>query len=313
MLLNEFVTNPPHCVFCGTTTGPFSEEDVFPKWFRKTLPPGKFFRVRNRPDTLGLRVDNVMKLALDRAVCLDCNTGWMSRLESRVKGLIAPAMLAQRRITLYTPEQNDIAAWAVQKALMLDLAASQRVPSRPLAYVTHEHLAWLYEHREPPRLLPPGSSVWLFVNDASKRAVGRGLYNTAWAHLIVPLVPVDKEGATESDVCGVLSTFTFAFLGIQVFLRDLDELVERLTPPIPPLLRSLTTRVGSGVLPTTRWPKTKAHVSGETAFVSLAIWDGVFADPAGYWGYRGYKMTPQPQPEVLRPPHLMPPGRSETA
>jgi hypothetical protein len=54
-----------------------------------------------------------------RAVCHDCNTGWMSQLESKVKPILTPIILG-RDYVLSPDDQTLVAAWCLKTSAMLD-------------------------------------------------------------------------------------------------------------------------------------------------------------------------------------------------
>jgi hypothetical protein len=70
-----------NCIFCGHPAG--SRERIWPKWIlgRRSFVPFRLKRA-SAPD-LTLNTEPTTK-----AVCHDCNTGWMSELEA---ALIDPA------------------------------------------------------------------------------------------------------------------------------------------------------------------------------------------------------------------------------
>jgi hypothetical protein len=56
-----------------------------------------------------------------RAVCVPCNTGWMSQLEKKVKPVLIPLLLAEGLpLTLSSSEQDLLAVWAYKTALIID-------------------------------------------------------------------------------------------------------------------------------------------------------------------------------------------------
>jgi hypothetical protein len=147
------------CIFCGTTDG-MTGEDVLPKWLRPYL-------VRSQTPagvpmaTGGSRVthhytppagfaenawssDRKEPAVITRAICQDCNTGWMSRLESEAKGILSP-LVTGTATTLSAADQRTAAVWAVKTALCFEAArpAGVRAPF-------HAQLALqLYRERLP--------------------------------------------------------------------------------------------------------------------------------------------------------------------
>ena len=89
----------------------------------------------------------------DRFLCSQCNTGWMSRLESASKPSLAPmiTMEARRRLRLASASQAVIATWAIKTVLVFQ-GSQGREPMAP-----SEHFAHLREHGR----LPANVTVWI--------------------------------------------------------------------------------------------------------------------------------------------------------
>ncbi len=112
------------CIFCNQRK-PRAKEDIISAWLSKELnPTGKVFTdfftdipgqpVTKRTEQFG----NLATLKLKR-VCVDCNGGWMSRLEEDTRPLLEP--LIRGITTSLTPAmQRQIAAWGQLKCLTLD-------------------------------------------------------------------------------------------------------------------------------------------------------------------------------------------------
>jgi hypothetical protein len=95
------------CAFCGASGRPKHKEEVLAKWIAreyrkkghwdiKSGQGGKAFNARGK---LGLVV---------RAPCTHCNNGWMSRLETHVKPIIAP--LFRGTPSMLTMEEQSVIA-----------------------------------------------------------------------------------------------------------------------------------------------------------------------------------------------------------
>jgi hypothetical protein len=81
---------PPTCLCCGSQTGPFNVEDIFPISVRKVLPEAaavirNMDRSNRKP-----KVPNLLDAKLRKAVCQSCNGGWMSELEKAAKPILSP-------------------------------------------------------------------------------------------------------------------------------------------------------------------------------------------------------------------------------
>ena len=151
-------TKPPHCVLCQTTTGPFHVEDVFAKWITRVLPTPTAPIERGRGDSpRATHRSNILEAKLRKAVCRPCNNGWMSQLEDDVRDVLAGAMSPTARtvpVTLNRDDQQTVAFWAVEKALLLELALRQSLFGYTPGHIPAHHLTWLYEQRETRPVTP---------------------------------------------------------------------------------------------------------------------------------------------------------------
>lgn len=86
------------CPFCGHA-GPLTTEHVFAQWLRRELGTSQRARVSAQ-------------------VCAECNTGWMSALETSFRS----AFSRRRDGTLQPPDRTTIARWATKTASLLALA-----------------------------------------------------------------------------------------------------------------------------------------------------------------------------------------------
>lgn len=283
--LQDFVTAPPTCIFCGTSkvTDPraqFHKEDVFPKWFGKVLVGSTVTEMHITPNLDDFVARRSLRLVLTDAICRTCNNVWMATLEKRVKNATADAIMARRGISLTFNQQRDVARWALQKSLLMDLALRQQGDRDSLDFVTTKHLRWLYDHRIS-RDLPPNCSVSLFVNDVSQRETERGHRSTIFMHRTVPLSWTTEPRTDAPD--GVLVTFTIAFLGFQVLVMDFDPTdpsIELPLPEPPPHVTRMLTEIHPFNHTPVRWPlRRQGLIAGQEDFKRLAQWDGALSKP----------------------------------
>jgi hypothetical protein len=124
--------SPGHCIFCGATG--VTKAHVFAKsWTNLFDEPNdtREHEVVHRytdPDTGEQEVTKRAKTfaLMSRKVCGRCNGGWLSRLEERVKPLMAD-FAANRPVVLSADEQTDLALWtsvATLIAMSMDPAAA---------------------------------------------------------------------------------------------------------------------------------------------------------------------------------------------
>ncbi len=113
------------CLFC---TGPVARgkrgEDMVPKWYAKALghptlgratvgrirPTGAHMRLSRRTQTIAAREFRLPN------VCTECNTQWMSKLESHAKR-VALGMTRGQAVNLDLRHRRLLAAWAQLKAI----------------------------------------------------------------------------------------------------------------------------------------------------------------------------------------------------
>jgi hypothetical protein len=89
-----------------------------------------------------------------RFVCKACNGGWMSRLESASKPLLAPAIARTGSLRLAPASQALAATWAIKTVLVLQGTQADE-PMAPA-----DHFAQVREHERPP----PGVTVLDWVS-----------------------------------------------------------------------------------------------------------------------------------------------------
>jgi hypothetical protein len=142
------------CVFCRKD-GPLSDEHVFPKWLQPHLAPdgedGTHRRLIFRAGETevaehayrGQPATQVVK-----AVCKECNEGWMGRLEGEAKPYLLSMVRGNTR-SYYRQGQTLIASWFVKTALV---AGSKFKPSLP----TEFYSAMFEDHRPSTN-----TRVWL--------------------------------------------------------------------------------------------------------------------------------------------------------
>jgi hypothetical protein len=106
-------------IFCGGK--PTTKEHIWSEWMHPNLPSEsdareeflKTFAQRNSAVSHERPGPVITKKI--RAVCGDCNNGWMSRLETAVKPIILP-MIRGDACTLDTEAQALLARWITMKA-----------------------------------------------------------------------------------------------------------------------------------------------------------------------------------------------------
>ena len=128
---------PRRCIFCGGT--PLTKEHAIPSWVSDCLPGEGVFTQRRES---GAQWETqALQITVKRA-CLNCNTGWMSRLEGRAGSLLREPLAGKTQRWSPT-EQRRVATWMFKTALMMSLSCGgSRVPS--------EHYKFLQKNLRPP-------------------------------------------------------------------------------------------------------------------------------------------------------------------
>lgn len=141
------------CVFCDREAK--SREHVIPRWLgeplkgshpvapgmrriglthRYTPPPGREAEAREwsmpGPDLVTTEV------------CGDCNSGWLSELESHAKPALGRIVLGEG-IDLPSDDQRAMAAWCYKTVLLMQLV-------RPDSFIPRERYSQLHQERRPP-------------------------------------------------------------------------------------------------------------------------------------------------------------------
>jgi hypothetical protein len=140
---------PFACAFCGSTKRPRGREHVFADWLNSIglesgqveIHTGRLNRVARRWTTEGFT-------ATVRAVCDDCNHGWLSQLEGAAKPVLTPLILGQST-ELSVDDQRLIAVWAFKTALVAMLSSSEEQRAQGYGVPVAEYQA-LYARRGHP-------------------------------------------------------------------------------------------------------------------------------------------------------------------
>lgn len=236
------------CIFCKR--GPVTKEHVLPAWLKEALPIVGAVEVHigGEDGDPAWRMASLDQMA--RIVCLGCNTGWMSDLETFCSPRLSPVIGRGAPLSLSPTEQRQVAAWAVKTVLTLQAG----FPAfRGLSYSPEDHLRWMHERKTTP---PPGTFVWLFHAIPFNR--NGTLFRGAFART-ASLVLGDQQWTGEREQPNAyLATISVGHLGLQVFGRDspIDGLVRWLTPG--GYWRDALVAIWPPTLPRAGWPPIQA-------------------------------------------------------
>lgn len=130
------------CVFCGATGT--TKEHIWPKWLASmdaVFPSHSILHKQVRQGRQWLAKPFTL---VTRAVCGQCNSGWMGELEAAAKPNLIPLIMG--RAPLYVPAQagRTIASRAFKTSMMFH----STMPDVPV--IPAEHHRQLYELRRPP-------------------------------------------------------------------------------------------------------------------------------------------------------------------
>lgn len=260
------------CLFCGSTAGRATEEDMIPKWARRAFAadgpvtvkavdePGSRWRQLGRPK-------NVLKISLKGALCASCNNAWLGgSLEKSMARLLAPMAVGCQSAIIDATAQRQVALWATKTVLLLELALRQMQPGlRPVeGYVPSEpELAWMRKHNEPHWR----TMVWMGCYDCEKYR--RVAYEPSSAAV---------RGADGVAVPAHIATFSLGYLAFQVFSVDFVMAglhgAEVWNTKVPKALANRLTRIWPASLttPDVSWPPQQF---GSDEWRRMVTWDGV--------------------------------------
>jgi hypothetical protein len=140
------------CVFCADPD--LSGEHVIARWLRKELQIGG--RVEEHREFGPPRKLDTLAIVLPE-VCVRCNTGWLSKLETRTSPILTPMLFGNNSLRLNAIQQAKLAKWAVKTSLLIALKKSKGELN---GWVPSGTMAWLYDNPDSDQP-PPGAYVWL--------------------------------------------------------------------------------------------------------------------------------------------------------
>jgi hypothetical protein len=153
------------CILCSGNT--LTNEHAFPQWLRKVIP-GEDELIRHRwiaPDE-NESTREWTHVELDfktKAICRNCNVGWMKNLEDSAKPYLT-SMIQGRGRNLYEIGKLIIAYWVLKTIMMIDLAQEDRYQSIPL-----EDYLELFKAKG----VLPNTYIWLAANSFGEGALAR--------------------------------------------------------------------------------------------------------------------------------------------
>jgi hypothetical protein len=144
------------CTFCDKD-GQASVEHVVPRWTGPILlrlprtgvnPGGKLmthlFTPGPEEDTPAREWENDEPDLTTTSVCLDCNNGWLAKMEDAVSSIAEPLLLGEP-VSLGSEDQCLLATWSYKTVLLF-----QKVRPRTSRPIPDERFRELYALRRPP-------------------------------------------------------------------------------------------------------------------------------------------------------------------
>lgn len=215
------------CVFCGNA--PTTSEHVWSDWLRRQLAIDEAMehtRLLERHGKLveSLVFDDKPYKQTVKAVCGECNGGWMSQLEQHARSVLTD-MIAGRWRDLQCDVQCELAGWALLKALMFDQASPRdaRIAMPGLYPLLRDTGA------------PPAEGLWIWLSTFSGESLGFSA--------LVALSTATTGQAYTGKHNVFVRTFSFGPVLFQVLATsnpDLNSLHidwDALGPPPPPVSR----------------------------------------------------------------------------
>jgi hypothetical protein len=155
-----------HCIFCGSSG--LSSEHVWPKWAWNLIPKARAKNHErlhtltpgpNAPTRREAKPHAGPSITVKaRVVCKQCNNGWMSLLESKVRPFLTPLILGQLT-TISVEGLSIVARWLVMKFMVIEFLR----PIPPIA-LQSERLAIMQGD------IPPTWQLWLGFHLSEKWA-----------------------------------------------------------------------------------------------------------------------------------------------
>jgi hypothetical protein len=209
------------CAFCRKK-GTRSTEHVIPEWLSAVIPgQGPVQVTREELDKGDVQEWSHPSLItiVNREICEDCNTGWMSDLENRAKGIVTALVLGKPAYSAIAATRITLAAWVAKTVAMYD-----RAHAEPW-YVPDSHLRSLYERRHPS----VDSFIWLYACDLENE-------EGTWGTTSMQRGRLTFAGPDVTD--GYLITGNIGHLAFQVGGYLGPEQTDATPPrPLPPLSR----------------------------------------------------------------------------
>lgn len=189
---------PKHrlCMFCGeASTTKHHKEDVLPKWIAREFPDD-VWNISNHDASRTYQTRGELGLTT-RGPCTKCNNGWMSKLESMARPVLAPLMHGTPS-ELTKREQYIITLWFLKTCMVHEFLQPEKAPY----FRDVERKALMQSLAIPP-------ITWLFLG----RYIGERTIMTSEMAMNLTV----GEEANPKTTNGYSATFAIKQLALQVF------------------------------------------------------------------------------------------------
>jgi hypothetical protein len=226
------------CVFCGEGPVTLTIEDTLPNWLLEfwrgqDFATGDVTQVYVHLDTGKRETFTAPLKVATPIVCVTCNTGWMSDIQSRASKYLKP-MISGERISLDSSAQRWVATWAFMTACTWEFAQPRQNIPKPKRHEL-KHL-----RRQPPT----STQVWIGYYQSRHPDTMRSMTSFTF-----PLdVKAKGDHAVPRGAKAYAATLQFRHLVLQFFghtLKKGDFYVDR---------------TGAAALFTDIWPTTRRPV-----------------------------------------------------
>jgi hypothetical protein len=209
------MANPQRfCIFCGAAG--LTKEHIWADWSAEYIPKNvrghgkQELRIdfdEKAKETVAFRnlkpIDGDPRSRKSKCVCKQCNEGWMSRIQEKVKP-IALKMILGNSVILGVAEQRLISSWIT----MATMASDAQNPK--MSAIPESHTKWFNTWRSPPY-------GWkIFVG-----SYPRGMTDPWWDNESGLLLDLETPLTDDMNPANVqTSTYTFGKLYVSAFSAD---------------------------------------------------------------------------------------------
>jgi hypothetical protein len=207
---------PTRCIFCNEPKK-LSKEHLWSKWTRQLVKhdalqhehKNQVFRITGIDRTERTYGGDARNRGI-RAVCKECNSGWMSSIEEWARPALEPLIKGEHAF-LDHDSQRAVATWIAMKAMVAEYFDPSRV-AIPLS-----ERQFLRDHRKPPEA---NWRIWI-GNFARDKWAGH------WAHSYMGIAPLESIANRPPEVANTqTTTFVVGKLYAHIFSSEIVRLVE---------------------------------------------------------------------------------------